>query len=93
MNRRTPRTEIDTELQQLEQELTALTIRVAALRNRQDTVIERRLRIGDRVLFTFAGRHDAEGEVIGTTAQRIRIREDNTSNIILRAPHNVKRII
>ena len=87
MNRRAPRAEIDTKLQQL-----ALSIRVAALRNRQDTVTERRLRIGDRVRFTFAGRHNAEGEVIGTTAQRIRIREDNTSNVILRAPHNVRRI-
>ena len=93
MNQRVTRRELDTELQQLEQELAALSIRVAELRNRRDTVAERGLRIGDRVRFTFEGRHNAEGEIIGTTAQRIRIREDRTSNIILRAPHNVRRII
>ena len=92
MNRRSTSSNIDTELQQLERELAALTIRVAALRNRSNTTTQRSFQIGDRVRFTFGGRHDAEGIIIGTTAQRLRIREIATSNIVLRAPHNVTYI-
>lgn len=84
---------IDAELQELQQELAALTLRVAAIRNRatsQSSTGGHTPIIGDRVSFKIAGEGYTEGVVVGNTAQRLRIRQDRTSNIFLRAPSNVK---
>ena len=88
MNRRAPIHPYDTELRELEQELARLTLRIATLRNRTDTVAERELSIGNKVRFKIDGRNST-GEIIGITAQRVRIREDASGHIFLRAPHNV----
>jgi hypothetical protein len=81
---------LNDKLHSLEQDLASLTLRVAAIRNRtnRDSII-RPLSIGDRVHFNIAGRGRAEGVIVGITAQRIRIQQDITLNIFLRAPHNV----
>ena len=91
MNRRAPNHPFDTELRELEQELARLTLRIATLRNRTDTAAESELDIGNRVSFKINGRNST-GEIIGVTAQRIRIRDDASGHIFLRAPHNVTRI-
>lgn len=92
MNRRAR--PINTELAELEEQLAALTLRVAQLRARADAEtppIQRPLTIGDRVQFIISGRR-YEGIIIGITASRVRIRQDATHHIFLRAPHNVERI-
>ena len=92
MNRRSNRVLTD-ELTELEEQLVALSLRVAAIRNLNDTATAQAPRrspiIGDRVRFGIVGRGNHTGIVIGVTAQRIRIRQDDTSHIFLRAPHNV----
>jgi hypothetical protein len=93
MDRR-PRRPINTELQALEQDLAALTLRVAALRrqvnpNPSPTSNQRLPTIGDRLRFHLAGRDSAEGVIIGITAHRVRIRQDSTRHVFLRAPHNI----
>ena len=91
MDRRSRRP-IDNELENLERELATLTLRVAAIRNQVNTAsnpIGRIARVGDRVRFHIAGQGNTEGVVIGTTAHRLRIRQDRSSHIFLRAPHNV----
>jgi hypothetical protein len=90
MNRR-PRKPLNAELEELEQELAALTIRVAALRQRSiasPTTAQRTPTVGDRVRFTASG-VAYRGVIVGVTRQRVRIRQDGTCNTILRAPHNV----
>jgi hypothetical protein len=90
MNRR-PRQPINTELEELEQELAALTLRVAAIRTRIRVTSAQPSQtpvVGDRVRFTIAG-SSAEGVIISVTAQRVRIQQDITHHIFLRAPHNV----
>jgi hypothetical protein len=89
MDRRT-RTPINQELEALERELASLTLRVAEIRSRvgEEGRGPRTPQVGDRVRFFIRGRN-AEGVVIGITAHRIRIRQDTTSHIFLRAPQNV----
>jgi uncharacterized Fe-S cluster-containing radical SAM superfamily enzyme len=77
------------DLADLETDLAALTLRVAHLRTQISVDTERPLIIGDRVSFRIVGQGYAEGIIIATTAHRIRIRQDTTGHIILRAPHKV----
>jgi hypothetical protein len=91
MDRR-PRRPINNEWQALEQDLAALTLRVAAIRRRVNpspTSNQRLPTVGDRVRFHLAGRDSAEGVIIGITAHRVRIRQDSTHHVFLRAPHNI----
>jgi hypothetical protein len=90
MDRRSRRP-LDNELENLERELAALTLRVAAIRNQrnQSNPIGRVASIGDRVRFRIAGQGNAEGVVIGITAHRLHIRQDRSGHVFLRAPHNV----
>jgi hypothetical protein len=93
-NRRPNATE--SQLEQLERELAALTLRVASIRRslpaqHRNIPPARDFSIGDRVRFQLnQGR--AEGTIVGITAQRVRIREAATGHIFLRAPHNIHRI-
>ena len=92
---RRPQRHINTELEELERELAALTLRVAEIRNRANadsTSTVRVPNIGDRVRFRINGKGNVEGVIIGITTHRLRIRQDSTSYIILRAPHNVTLI-
>lgn len=92
MNRR-PRRGINTELAELEQELAALTLRVATIRRQaNNNTTNRILSIGDRVRLRITGQGVVEGTVVGFTAQRVQIRLDGSNNIIQRAPHNVTLI-
>lgn len=96
MDRRPRRSRnINTELQQLEAELAALTLRVSALRNQNN---EQNTNpgpnptgpnIGDRVSFRILGRGNSEGVIVSATAHRVRIRQDTTNHLFDRAPHNV----
>jgi uncharacterized Fe-S cluster-containing radical SAM superfamily enzyme len=88
MDRRPPRS-LKNDLADLETDLAALTLRVAHLRTQIAVTNERPLTIGDRVRFRIVGQGYAEGVIIATTAHRIRIRQDATGHIILRAPHKV----
>jgi hypothetical protein len=91
MNRR-PRRPLNEELADLEQQLASLTLRVAEIRsqiNPGSTRLPRTPTIGDRVRFHIAGQGNVEGIIIGATEHRVRIRQDGSSHIILRAPHNV----
>jgi hypothetical protein len=97
MNRR-PHSSLNKDLADLETELAALTLRVAHLRTRtqahnsnstDSNSTERTPIIGDRVRFRIVGYGNAEGVVIATTTHRIRIRQDTTGHIFLRAPHKV----
>jgi hypothetical protein len=85
---------INTELQELEQELVALTLRVATIRNQvsQRPTARRQPSIGDRVHFRITGYGNAEGVIISITTHRIHIRQDGTNHIFLRAYHNVTAI-
>ena len=81
---------LSTELEELERELAALTLRVAALRNRNNTDPARRVpSVGARVRFFIANQGYTEGVIIGITPQRLRVRQDTTNHQFLRAPHNV----
>jgi hypothetical protein len=91
---RNPHRHIDTELHALEQDLVALTLRVATIRNqrnqgRQRPTARRPPSIGDRVRFHITGYGHAVGSIISITTHRIRIRQDGTNHIYLRAHHNV----
>jgi hypothetical protein len=77
---------VNAELQALERDLAALTIRVRVLRARVD--YQGPPVIGDRVRFLLAG-FPTEGVIIGITTHRIQIRQDRTNHVLLRAPHNV----
>jgi hypothetical protein len=91
MDRRSRRP-LTTELEALEQDLAALTLCVATLRREQSNTrpaVTRVPIVGDRVRFYLAGRHSAEGVIIGITAHRIRIRQDITNHVLLRAPQNI----
>ena len=95
MNRQNRARPINTELAELEEQLAALTLRVAQLRARADAetqVTPRPITTGDRVRFRIIGQGYAEGVIIGITATRVRIRQDTTNHIFLRAPHNVTRL-
>ena len=90
MDRR-PRRNINDELQKLEQELAALTLKVSALRNEHNAENNNPHgpHIGDRVSFRILGRGNAEGVIVSTTAHRVRIQQDVTNHLFDRAPHNV----
>jgi hypothetical protein len=97
MDRR-PRRNIDNDLQQLERELAALTLKVAALRNQNNNNQNNNNNnahhphgpnIGDRVSFRILGRGTAEGTIVHITAHRVRIRQDITNHLFDRAAHNV----
>jgi hypothetical protein len=91
MNRRSRRP-LNEELQDLERELAALTLRVAEIRSQVNTGNTRNRRtptIGDRVRFHIPGQGNVEGVIVGVTEHRVRIQQDVSSHIILRAPHNV----
>ena len=96
MDRRPRRSRnINTELQQLEAELAALTLRVSALRNHNNEQNNHPgpnptgPNIGDRVSFRILGRGNSEGVIVSATAHRVRIRQDTTNHLFDRAPHNV----
>ena len=91
MTRGQPRRPLNEEIRDLQLELEALTIRLAVLEDRADDAQQRPLIIGDRVSFQIAGRY-AEGVIIGSTAQRVRIRANSTLQVYLRAEHNVRRL-
>jgi hypothetical protein len=98
MDRRGRRTiSITNELQQVEADLAALTLRVAQLRHQAGRNAspphenEQAIRVGDQVSFKLAGQN-TEGIVIGITAHRVRIRQDRTNHIFLRSPRNVVRL-
>ena len=91
MTRGQPRRPLNEEIRDLQLELEALTIRLAVLEDRADDAQQRSLTIGDRVSFQIAGRY-AEGVIIGSTAQRVRIRANGTLQVYLRAEHNVRRL-
>jgi hypothetical protein len=82
----TPVDPLHAELQALERDLAALTIRVRVLRARVD--YQGPPVIGDRVRFLLAG-FPTDGVIIGITTHRIQIRQDRTNHVLLRAPHNV----
>ena len=88
MNRR-PDRDINDELADLEEQLAALTLRVAAIRTLTTVAHHLSPEIGDRVRFRIVGRGNHTGVVVGRTAQRIQIRQDETNHIFLRAPNNV----
>jgi hypothetical protein len=93
MDRR-PRRPLHSELEVLEQDLAALTLRVAAIRERTNpnsrpATPQRPPLVGDRVRFYLAGRVSAEGVIIAITTHRVRIRQDITHQVLLRAPHNI----
>jgi hypothetical protein len=90
MDRR-PHRNWNKELADLETDLATLTLRVAHLRTQVSTErnTEHSPTIGARVRFRIVGQGNAEGVIIATTAHRIRIRQDITGHIILRAPHKV----
>ena len=91
MNRR-PHRPIDDELEDLERELAALTVRVAAIRSRaneQSPDPRLVLAIGTRVRFHIVGQGQVEGVIVGETPQHICIRHISTGLIYLRAPSNV----
>ena len=89
MSRRAPRRSLTTKLQDLQNDLAALTLRVAALQRHPDSASPSSFVLGARVRFFIPGQGPAFGVIIGITAQRVRIRADITSHIFLRAPHNV----
>jgi hypothetical protein len=82
----TPVDPLNAELQALERDLAALTIRVRVLRARVDH--QGPPVIGDRVRFLLAG-FPTDGVIIGITTHRVQIRQDRTNHVLLRAPHNV----
>jgi hypothetical protein len=96
MSRRSEDPSLNAELHSLEQELAALTLRVAALRRARANPHPTRTQrppistphIGDRVRFLIAGAH-AEGVIIGVTTHRVHIRQNITNHVVLRAPRNV----
>jgi uncharacterized Fe-S cluster-containing radical SAM superfamily enzyme len=95
MSNRRPQRPLNDELRDLEQELASLTLRVSDIRNRINlgvTPTSSPLSIGDRVRFNIVGQGRVEGVIVATTAQRVRIQQDTTSNIYLRAPHKVTRL-
>jgi uncharacterized Fe-S cluster-containing radical SAM superfamily enzyme len=94
MDRR-PTRSLTHDLADLETDLAALTLRVAHLRTQITTEVhtKRPLIIGDRVRFRIVGQGYAEGVIIATTTHRIRIRQDTTGHIILRAPHKVSLLL
>lgn len=95
--------DLTTELHNLEAQLAALTLEVAALRNRirtnapapgvhiiGDLPIRGRLpTLGDRVTFYIKDQGLAEGVIFAVTAKRFHIRQNVTNNNYLRAYHNV----
>jgi hypothetical protein len=100
MNRPRITTSLSTELEQLERDLASLTLRVGSLRESlnqethasEDGNISRTPHVGDRVRFGTVGRGTYEGVIVAVTAKRIRIRQDVTNSVILRAPQNVTLI-
>lgn len=78
-------------LQEIEEALQALTLRVAELRSTQsplDPPQPREPSIGDRVRFVING-NVTEGIIIGRTPQRVKIKVTGKRGYYLRAPHNV----
>ena len=87
---------INEELQKLEAELAALSLRVSVLRhqannnnNDNNEPNPTGPNIGDRVSFRIIGRGNSEGVVVSATTHRVRIRQDITNHLFDRAPHNV----
>ena len=96
MSRRPTRTPTDNELEDIQRELAALTLRLAALtesRDNDEEPFDRPLRRGDRVQFHIVGQGYSAGEIIRVTPRRVQILQDRTGNVISRAPHNTTRII
>ena len=92
MSRR-PQRNLNDELADLQEALTALTLRVADLRNQanQEEQANRNRTdrtVGDRVRFHIVGRGYTEGVIVSRTAHRVQIRQDITNHIFSRAPHN-----
>jgi hypothetical protein len=96
----------DQELHELQEALSALSVRVAEIRNQRFLNAERRhhsnterrpLSVGDRVYFQLNG-HRAEGVIIDQTPHRFRIRHidrfgDNTGDIYLRSGTTITLIV
>jgi hypothetical protein len=91
----------DQELYELQQALSALTVRVAEIRNRRPLNNERRrhriseprpLSIGDRVYFKLNGL-SVEGVIIDQTPHRFQIRHIDTGHIYLRSGNTITLIV
>ena len=96
MSRR-PQRNLNDELADLQEALTALTLRVADLRNQANQEEQANHNrtdrtVGDRVRFHIAGRRYTEGVIISRTARRVQIRQDITNHIFSRAPHNATNV-
>jgi hypothetical protein len=90
----------DQELLELQEALSALTVRVAELRNRRTTITNEAqpisnnqgFVIGARVHYHLNGFY-AEGVIVGRTPQRYRIRDTNTGHIYLRSGTTITLIV
>jgi hypothetical protein len=87
--------DLTAELHEVQRHLACLTLRVAEITNEiaaqgdePSPNTTRPLRIGDRVSFVVRGRL-TYGTVVIITTHRVKIRQDQTNYIIIRAPHNV----
>lgn len=84
---------IDNELEELQLQLAAISLRITAIRNRtggRGNARRRPPRIGDRVRFTIPGRQGyTEGTIVGITTHRVQIQEAGQTYVHSRAPHNV----
>jgi hypothetical protein len=87
--------DLTAELHEVQQHLAHLTLRVAEITNEiaaqgdePPPGTNRPLRIGDRVKFVVRGRQ-TYGTIATITTHRVKIRQDQTNYIIIRAPHNV----
>jgi hypothetical protein len=90
----------DQELLELQEALSALSVRVAELRNRR-TAVTTEIRppnsnqgfvIGDRVYFHLNG-YRTEGVIISRTPRRYHIRHTNTGHIYLRSSTTITLIV
>ena len=79
------------DLRHIEAELRRLTLRVSEARQ-----LEARRRsqprepsAGDRFRIRILGTGQVEGTIVATTARRLRIKPDGTTDTVLRAPKNV----
>jgi hypothetical protein len=90
----------DQELLELQEAISALTVRVAQLRNRRTTInsaaqLPNSTQVfapGDRVHFHLNGSL-AEGVIIDRTPRRYRIRDVNTGHIYLRSSTTITLIV
>jgi uncharacterized Fe-S cluster-containing radical SAM superfamily enzyme len=82
---------LEKELRDIEIELRRLTLRVSEARQlearRQSQ--PREPVVGDRVRIRIVGTGQVDGTVVGITKQRVKVRPNGTTDVVLRAPKNV----